>query len=191
MFRTSHFNLRLYYAGSDIVNLTAVTHLSQFHALSGFFAVYSILNLSPRASLRKIWEVRQELCSKSWANLSSISKRHNYSEQFCFQVPYMASLIEDALCLGDKEIIFGPGDISWTLGAALVESKQLLLRSTEVHTSISALKTMAIISSPLVLFALLLCLLFIIYWSQIKLPMPIRKGAAARASLPSYIHPKP
>lgn len=102
----------------------------------------------------------------------------------------MASLIEDALCLGDKEIIFGPGDISWTLGAALVESEWLLLRSTEAHTSM-ALKTMGIISSPVVLFALLLCLLLIIYWSQIKLPMPIRKGAAAGASLQSYVHPRP
>ncbi|KAG6633151.1 hypothetical protein CIPAW_12G028600 [Carya illinoinensis] len=178
------------YGGSDIINLTAVTHPSRFHALSGFFAVYNILNLSPRASLTKIWEEGQELCSKSWANLSSISEMQNYSEKCCFRVPYMASLIEDALCLGDKEIIFGPGDISWTLGAALVESEWLLLRSTEAHTSM-ALKTMGIISSPVVLSALLLCLLLIIYWSQIKLPMPIRKGAAAGASLQSYVHPRP
>ena len=33
----------------------------------------------------------------------------------------------DSLCLGDKEIIFGPGDVSWTLGAALVETSFVLL----------------------------------------------------------------
>jgi hypothetical protein len=103
----------------------------------------------------------------------------------------MASLIEDTLCLGDKEIIFGPGDVSWTLGAALVEGQQLLLRTTKAQTSISTLKNMGIMSSPVALFVLLICLLFIIYRCQIKLPMPSRKGAAAGVSLPSYAaHPK-
>lgn len=101
----------------------------------------------------------------------------------------MASLIEDALCLGDKEIVFGPGDVSWTLGAALIEGEQLLLRATEAQTSSSTLKNIAM-SSPVVLFVLLLCLLFIIYHFQIKLPMPSMKAAAAVVSLPSYTHPK-
>ena len=103
----------------------------------------------------------------------------------------MASLIEDSLCLGNKEIIFGPGDVSWTLGAALVEGKQLLFRTTKTETSISTLKNMGIVSSPVVLFVLLLCLLFIIYRCQIKLPMLSRNSAAAGVSLPSYVaHPK-
>ncbi|KAE8681530.1 SOUL heme-binding family protein [Hibiscus syriacus] len=29
-------------------------------------------------------------------------------------------VIEDALCLGNSKIVFGPGDLSWTLGAVLV-----------------------------------------------------------------------
>jgi len=100
----------------------------------------------------------------------------------------MASLIKDSLCLGDKEIIFGPGDVSWTLGAALVEGEQLLFRTTKTETSISTLKNMSIVSSPVVLFVLLLCLLFIIYRCQIKLPMPSRNSsAAAGVSLPSYV----
>ena len=172
--------------------MTAAAYPSaRFHALSGFYAVYNVLNLNPRANFTKIWEEGQQLCSISWANLSSISRNQKYAGQYCFHVPYMASLIEDSLCLGDKEIIFGPGDVSWTLGAALVEGKQLLFRTTKTETSISTLKNMGIVSSPVVLFVLLLCLLFIIYRCQIKLPMLSRNSAAAGVSLPSYVaHPK-
>ncbi|KAE8124266.1 hypothetical protein FH972_019167 [Carpinus fangiana] len=178
------------YGGRDIINLTAVTHPSmRFHALSGFFAVHNTLNLSPRANLTKIWEEGQQLCSRSWANLSSISRNQNYARQYCFRVPYMASLIEDALCFGDKEIVFGPGDVSWTLGAALIEGERLLLRASKAEASVSTLKNIAL-SSPVVLFVLLLCLLFIIYHFQIKLPMPSMKAATAGVSLPSYKHPK-
>lgn len=180
------------YGGGDFINLTAAAYPSaRFHALSGFYAVYNMLNLNPRANFTKIWEEGQQLCSRSWANLSSISRNQKYAGQYCFHVPYMASLIEDSLCLGDKEIIFGPGDVSWTLGAALVEGEQLLFRTTKTETSISTLKNMGIVSSPVVLFVLLLCLLFIIYRCQIKLPMPSRNSAAAGVSLPSYVaHPK-
>jgi hypothetical protein len=190
MCRNSPFNSHLCYAGRNIINLTAVTLPSmRFHALSGFFVVHNTLNLSPIANLTKIWEKGQQLCSRSWANLSSISRDQNYAQQYCFRVPYMASLIEDALCLGDKEIVFGPGDVSWTLGAALIEGEQLLLRASKAQPSISTLKNVAM-SSPAVLFVLLLCLLFIIYHFQIKLPMPSMKAATAGVSLPSYMHLK-
>ncbi|WVZ09127.1 hypothetical protein V8G54_013657 [Vigna mungo] len=49
----------------------------------------------------------------------------DYAGQFCFQVAYMASLSDYCLCLGHVEMVFGPGDISWTLGAALIEGKFL------------------------------------------------------------------
>ncbi|RVX18658.1 hypothetical protein CK203_006468 [Vitis vinifera] len=91
--------------------------------------------------MTEIWERGQQLCSRSDAHFGSISG--NYARQFCFSVPYLASLIEDGLCLGDAEINFGPGDVSWTLGAALVEGEYLWLS-----------------------------LLLIVYCSQIKLPMP-------------------
>ncbi|XP_042502053.1 probable apyrase 7 isoform X6 [Macadamia integrifolia] len=82
--------------GTDSINSTA-SHLSvaRFHALSGFFAVYNVLNLNPRANLSKILE---------------------------------------------KEILFGPGDVSWTLGAALIEGEYLLPSQTEPHAGMFSLK---------------------------------------------------
>ncbi|KAK9278771.1 hypothetical protein L1049_028349 [Liquidambar formosana] len=178
-------------SGSNFLNVKAAPlPVARFHALSGFYAVYNMLNLSARANMTNIWEKGQQLCSRSWADLSRISGNQNFIGQYCFRVPYLASLIEDALCLGDAEIYFGPGDVSWTLGAALVEGKYLGPSTTEAQTSISTLKLREVVSSPIFLFVLLVCLVFIVYHSQIKLPMPGKKGAAAGAPLPSYIYPK-
>ncbi|KDP31065.1 hypothetical protein JCGZ_11441 [Jatropha curcas] len=175
-------------SGSGFLNLTAGAYPTRrFHALSGFFAVTNILDLGPRANLTKIWEKGEQLCSKSSGELSKISEKQNYFRQYCFRLPYMASLIEDALCLGNKEIIFGPGDLSWTLGAALVEGEYLWLSTSK--TSISSLTSMEVIYSPIFVSLLLLFLLFIAYHSQIKLPMIGKKGPAI-TSLPSYLYPK-
>uniref|UniRef100_A0A5B6YQD4 Apyrase 7 n=1 Tax=Davidia involucrata TaxID=16924 RepID=A0A5B6YQD4_DAVIN len=179
------------YSGIETLNLTAITQpITRFHALSGFFAVYNLLNLSPRANFTKIWEKGQLLCSRSWVDLSNISGNQNYAAQYCFRVPYMASLIENALCLSDTEIIFGPGDVSWTLGAALVEGEFLWLSSTEGWTGILTLKNTGIKSSLIFLFIFLLGLLLIVYCSQVTLSMPRKKVAAVGVSLPSYICPK-
>ncbi|KAF9625059.1 hypothetical protein IFM89_017862 [Coptis chinensis] len=78
--------------------------LARFHALSGFFAVYNVLNLSPRANSTTLLEKGWELCSQLWSDL-----------------------VEDVLCMRNTELIFGPGDVSWTLGAALVEGKSIRL----------------------------------------------------------------
>ncbi|OMO60006.1 Nucleoside phosphatase GDA1/CD39 [Corchorus capsularis] len=123
------------FSGSIMLNLKAVAHYSgRFHALSGFFVLYDKLNLSRRASMTEIWEKGEQLCSRSSTKLSK------NGGQYCFRVPYVASLIEDALCLGNAEIIFGPGDLSWTLGAALAYG----LDTTETLASISTIKTMKI-----------------------------------------------
>ncbi|KAM1129082.1 hypothetical protein FF1_038896 [Malus domestica] len=169
--------------GSEMVNLTAVAHpTARFHALSGFFAVYDKLNLSGRATLPKIWEKGQQLCSKSWSDQTRNSQNGYFAWQYCFRVPYMASLVEDALCLGDKEIVFGPPDVTWTLGAALVEGEYLWSSTSRSRTSILTLN-MEVASSPIFVLVLLLFLLVVVYCSQVKLPM-IGKQGAARASLP-------
>lgn len=98
----------------------------------------------------------------------------------------MASLVENALCMSGMEIIFGPGDVSWTLGAALVEGEFLWLNNNKSENGILTLKMKEMISSPILVFAVFLILLFIVYYSQIKVPMPGRKFAAANISLPSY-----
>ncbi|XP_061366801.1 probable apyrase 7 [Gastrolobium bilobum] len=177
------------FSGTGIINSTAIAHpIKRFHALSGFFFVYNKLNLSPRANLTMIWESGKQICSNSWAGLSSISENPNYAGQFCFRVAYMASLIEYGLCLGDVEMVFGPGDVSWTLGAALVEGKFLWINNptSTAQTIISTLKSVKVMSSPTFLFAVLLFLLFIVYCSQIKLPMLSRRASAPGSSLPSY-----
>lgn len=168
----------MYLAGTGILNLTAVAHPIKFHALSGFFFVYNKLKLSPRTNLTMVWESGKQLCSNLWSGLSNVSDNPKYAGQFCFRVAYMASLIEYGLCLGDVEMVFGPGDISWTLGAALIEGKFLWLNSTshKFHVLISTLKNVKVMSSPTFLFAVLLLLLLIVYFSQVKLPMPSRRG---------------
>ncbi|PON59684.1 Nucleoside phosphatase [Trema orientale] len=176
--------------GSGILNLAAFAHpTTRFHALSGFFAVYDMLNLSPRANLTKVWEKGQHLCSKSWADKSSVSANQYYAAHYCFRVPYMASLIEDSLCLGDREIRFGPADVAWTLGAALVEGEYLWL-ATPTSRARNLNLYRKVISSPIFVFVLLLCLLFIVYRSQVKLPMLGKKGAAPGASSYSYFYPR-
>ncbi|GAY47349.1 hypothetical protein CUMW_103910 [Citrus unshiu] len=191
---TGDVNCKASLSSSDsrkMLNSTAVNHQTErFHALSGFFVVYNKLNLSSGANLTRILDRGQQLCSRSWIDLKKATGHQNYTGQYCFQVPYMTSLIQEALCLGDAEIIFGPADLSWTLGAVLVEGKYLWQSSTRAQTSFSLLKNMGLMSSPIFVFVFLLFLLFIVYCGQIKLPMPGRKGPAVVASLPSYIHPK-
>ncbi|KAM6594407.1 hypothetical protein CsatA_002110 [Cannabis sativa] len=179
-------------AGEDysggLLNLTTFAHPSaHFHALSGLFAVYEKLNLSPKANLTKVWEKGQHLCSKSWADKSSVSGNQYYTTHYCFRVPYMASLIEDSLCLNDKEIFFGPADVSWTLRAAFVEGEYLWLFTTTSLISTLNLHV-KFISSPIFVFVVLVCLLLIVYRSQFKLPMLSKRGTTPGASLHFYFH---
>lgn len=177
--------------GRNILNLTAVDHRTlRFHALAGFFVVYNKLNLSSGGNLTRILDRGQQLCSTSRTDLNKATGHQNDAGQYCFQVPYMTTLIQEALCLGDAEIKFGPADLSWTLGAVLAEGKYLWQSSTRAQTSFSLLKNTEVMSSPIFVFVFLLFLLFIVYCGQIKLPMPGKKGPAVVASLPSYIHPK-
>ncbi|XWS37513.1 hypothetical protein CRYUN_Cryun19dG0049200 [Craigia yunnanensis] len=75
------------YGGSNMLNLTGVAHHSgRFHALSGFFVVYYMLNLSPRASMTEIWEKSEQLCSRSLTELSITSQRQQYAGQYCFRM---------------------------------------------------------------------------------------------------------
>ncbi|KAL4281796.1 hypothetical protein GQ457_03G012380 [Hibiscus cannabinus] len=169
--------------GSNMLNLTPVAHHSgRFHALSGFFIVYDMLNLSTRASVTEIWEKGEQLCSSSSTKWNNDFQRQKYAGYYCFRVSYVASVIEDALCLGNVEIVFGPGDLSWTLGAALVHQ----LNANEALASISTIKNLKIPSSTVFLLVLLLTLFLVAYCGQIKLPMLGKKVSSGGASLPSY-----
>ena len=101
----------------------------------------------------------------------------------------MASLIEDSLCLGDEEIFFGPADVSWTLGAALVEGEYLWLATSK--SQISTLNSYKkVISSPIFVFFLLVCLLLIVYGSQVKLPMLGKKGGSFPGASSHFDYPR-
>lgn len=171
--------------GKNVLNIHINTYPGvQYHALSGFFAVYNMLNLTAKANLTKIWEKAQDLCSHTWDDLENSS-----GSQYCFKVLYLAFLLEDALCLGEADIIFGPGDISWTLGASLVGGEHLWRRNRGSSIVITAPQYIEVISSPIVLFIILLVLLFVVYHCQIKLPKP-RKRSVVGEPLPSYNYPK-
>ncbi|KAL3628866.1 hypothetical protein CASFOL_027912 [Castilleja foliolosa] len=156
------------YGENTKLNITKNLHfVSRYHALSGFFAIYNALNLSQTANLTSLSETGRNLCSRS-----SSTDQKIINGQYCFRVPYLTALIQNALCLGGAEIMFGPGDVSWTLGASLIEGEFLLWKSKNHFLT---LKDNVIIASPLVTFVLLLSLLLIVYCCQIKLPMPGRK----------------
>lgn len=173
------------YGGTTKLNLTKALHtVSRYHALSGFFAVYHALNLSQRANLTMMWEMGQKLCSSSW------SDQNNINALSCFRVPYLTSLLENALCLSGAEIIFGPGDVSWTLGASLIEGGFQWLRAEKSQDRAFTLKDTVMRPSTILMFVLLSSLLLIVYCCQIKLPMLGSKDFASRMSLPSYLCPK-
>lgn len=167
--------------GKMMLNLTSYSH---YNALSGFFAISNRLNLSAKANLTKMWETGEHICPRLWADQRSTSA------QDCFHLSYMASLIEDALCLRNAEITFGPGDVSWTLGAALIEGDHLWRSTSESQKGFLTLKGNERISSSFLLFALLSFLLLIVHYSHIKLPMPNRGTSSTRGCLPSYLGPK-
>ncbi|KAL8256914.1 hypothetical protein R6Q59_028955 [Mikania micrantha] len=176
-------------AGESMLNLLGKTQsAARYHALSGFFAVYNLLDLDSSANLSKIWEKGQKLCSKSLLGLTKMPINQKYADFLCFRVPYMISLLQNTLCVGDKEIIFGPVDVSWTLGAALVEGKDLWLSDTNTSKSsiFSYLRFKIMLFSPPILFVVLAILLYAVYRSQIKLPLLGRNAT----SLPSYIGSK-
>ncbi|KAL1533012.1 apyrase [Salvia divinorum] len=171
--------------GTAKLNLTKTLHaVSRYHALSGFFAFHNVLNLSRKANLTMMSEVGQRLCSRQW------SGGNNINAQNCFRVPYLTSLLANALCLSTVEIIFGPGDVSWTLGASLVEEDFPWHRAKRSRDGTFTLKDTVVRPSTILIFVLLSSLLVIVYCCQIKLPMPGRKNVGSRTSLPSYLCPK-
>ncbi|KAK9108136.1 hypothetical protein Syun_024147 [Stephania yunnanensis] len=137
------------------LNLTSLP-VARFHALSGFFAVYIVTNLTPRANLTLLVDAGWQLCSISWLELKKLYGNRKYVERLCFQVTYITSLIDDPLHMGSVEIIFGPGDVSWTLGAVLSEGKNML-KNPKAQASSFIFKNMEVfLSSPILLFTLFL-----------------------------------
>ncbi|KAJ9568272.1 hypothetical protein OSB04_004238 [Centaurea solstitialis] len=165
---------------SDDSNCTRLSSMSDGNILELVGGSHSVART---ANVSMIWEKGQELCSRSL----TMPTKQKYADFLCFRVPYMVSLVENTLCVGDKDIVFGPGELSWTLGAAVIEGKDVWLTDvSRARNIVLDLRFRRVILSPYFLFVLLAFLLFIVYRSQIKLPMPGRKAI----SLPSYIGSK-
>ncbi|XP_068643715.1 uncharacterized protein [Aristolochia californica] len=97
--------------GTDLLIQTTSSYMvSCFHALSGFFAIYSTLNLNPKVNLTELL-VRGEDYSRSWEDLRNFYKTQHYAEESCFRMPNLAYLLDDTLCLGDMEIMSGLGNV--------------------------------------------------------------------------------
>ncbi|KAL8159209.1 hypothetical protein V2J09_000746 [Rumex salicifolius] len=165
----------------------------RFHALSGFFVVYNMLDLPERAKMTEMWSKAQKLCSRLWTLEESL-------QPDCFKAMYMVSLIRDALCfLHSSEIVFGPGDVSWALGASLVEH-QYYYYSLNAETAdtlsgiLLSIKYDKVLLSPVLLFIVLLLVLCVVYRCQVKLPMTQRRrpglalASAPPPVLPSHNH---
>ncbi|XP_043723099.1 probable apyrase 7 isoform X4 [Telopea speciosissima] len=93
-----------------------------------------------------------------------------------------------------NEILFGPGDVSWTLAAALIEGKYLLPSQTKPYAGMLSLKA-EVISSHALYFVLLLCVLFFVCCqvrrtTNLLLPMQGKKGYAVGVPSPSHVNQK-
>ncbi|KAK9117215.1 hypothetical protein Sjap_016162 [Stephania japonica] len=175
------------------LNLTSLP-VARFHALSGFFAVYSVTNLTNSANLTSLVDAGRQLCSRSWLELKKLYGNQKYVERLCFQVTYITSLLDEALHMGSVEIIFGPGDVSWTLGAVLDEGKNML-KNPKALASCFIFKNMGVfLSSPTLLFTLTVWFFIVIIWARFRCTMasvegvPGKKGIAVEASIPTFMH---
>ncbi|KAI3894322.1 hypothetical protein MKX03_029324 [Papaver bracteatum] len=130
----------------------------------------------------------------TYSNLMSsphpVSRFHAFSGFFAIQY---ARIESKRFCFpGDAEINFGPGDVSWTLGAALVEGEHKWLSNKEPQTGSYNLKLTKVIPYPISLFIICLCLVLIVYLDRVRqtslllVPVPGKKGASTGASMPSY-----
>ena len=94
----------------------------KFYALSGFFVVYKFFGLRSDASFSELLEHGKAFCEKPWQIALDGVVPQPLVEHYCFRAPYVVSLLQDGLHLKEEQITVGSGDITWTLGAALLEA---------------------------------------------------------------------
>ncbi|TKY70205.1 apyrase 7 [Spatholobus suberectus] len=134
-----------------------------FYVISGFYVVYRFFNLtSEEATLDDVLAKGKGFCEKRWDVAKRSVAPQPFIEQYCFRAPYIASLLRQGLHINDNQITVGSGNITWTLGVALLEagkafSTRFGLRDLEFFQfKINPLVLMPIL---LLSFILLLCAL--------------------------------
>ncbi|KAK7406977.1 hypothetical protein VNO78_08615 [Psophocarpus tetragonolobus] len=133
-----------------------------FYVISGFYVVYRFFNLTSEATLDDVLAKGRDFCEKRWDVAKTSVAPQPFIEQYCFRAPYIASLLREGLHINDNQITVGSGNITWTLGVALLEAGKAFstrygLRDLEFfHIKISPLVLVLIL---LLSFILLLCAL--------------------------------
>eukprot|EP00887_Chlorella_sp_A99_P007229 scaffold2.g7229.t1 len=101
----------------------------RFVALAGFYVVYHFLGLPTTASLDQIQEAGRAFCAMPWKQVARERAGEIHIDRYCFRrvvaAPYIAALLTEGLKLKQSQIRIGSPDVSWTLGAALVEGYRL------------------------------------------------------------------
>eukprot|EP00249_Psilotum_nudum_P021279 c28047_g1_i2 orf=510-2687(-) len=97
-----------------------------FYALSGFFVVYKFFNLSHASHFEDLMEKGKNFCGKTWKVAQASVIPQPFVEQYCFRAPYIVALLQEGLHLLEEQIIVGSGNMTWTLGAALLEAGALV-----------------------------------------------------------------
>ncbi|KAH7282347.1 hypothetical protein KP509_35G026300 [Ceratopteris richardii] len=94
----------------------------EFYALSGFFVVYKFFGLQSTAGFAELLEQGKAFCEKPWKKALNSVVPQPLVEHYCFRAPYVVELLQNGLHLNEDQVIVGSGDITWTLGAALMEA---------------------------------------------------------------------
>lgn len=93
-----------------------------FYVISGFYVVYRFFNLTSEAVLDDVLAKGKEFCEKRWDVARRSVAPQPFIEQYCFRAPYITSLLREGLHINDNQITVGSGNITWTLGVALLEA---------------------------------------------------------------------
>ncbi|KFP77993.1 Ectonucleoside triphosphate diphosphohydrolase 8, partial [Acanthisitta chloris] len=100
----------------------------QFIAFSAFYYNFKFLNLTKRQPLAEVKEVIEQLCTRTWEDLSSSYPKENPKRlpRYCANTNYILTLLLDAYKFSEtnwNNIFFqmkaGSADIGWTLGYML------------------------------------------------------------------------
>jgi hypothetical protein len=87
--------------------------------------VWTFYNLPHAAPLADLSSAAQRLCARPWGDVAAQLGQHVNAERFCMWGPYVVELLGRGLGLAQDRLAIGGGDVSWPLGAALVEGGQL------------------------------------------------------------------
>ncbi|MCO5613303.1 hypothetical protein L7F22_067579 [Adiantum nelumboides] len=94
----------------------------EFYALSGFFVVYKFFGLQQDAGFAELLDQGKAFCEKPWKKALNSVVPQPLVEHYCFRAPYVVELLQNGLHLKEDQITVGSGDMTWTLGAALLEA---------------------------------------------------------------------